>query len=194
MKCLRIIAILLSLALLAACGSAPEPAPADEPQMCAQDVQECADGSFVARDPANSCEFRACPAAEQPAEPAAEPVTDAPAAPANESDEIYLGNIPDLLQSLDILDAIIVQYESACGPEIDCDKSDISKEYAAEDITALDGIISVLSWYDEYYRTNPSSTLSFSNGQATRAQEADIVNGALADAKYVRDMLMTLVA
>merc|ERR1719213_1010739 len=33
----------------------------DEDIMCAQDIQECSDGSFVSRDPANGCEFPACP-------------------------------------------------------------------------------------------------------------------------------------
>ena len=36
------------------------PPPADEPVFCAQDVQECPDGSFVARQPP-SCEFAVCP-------------------------------------------------------------------------------------------------------------------------------------
>ena len=29
--------------------------------VCAQDVQECSDGSFVSRNPNNNCEFFACP-------------------------------------------------------------------------------------------------------------------------------------
>merc|ERR1711904_454996 len=33
----------------------------DEDIMCAADVQECSDGSFVSRDPTNDCEFPACP-------------------------------------------------------------------------------------------------------------------------------------
>lgn len=36
----------------------------DEDIMCAADVQECSDGSFVSRDPANGCEFPACPSAD----------------------------------------------------------------------------------------------------------------------------------
>merc|ERR1712224_444132 len=36
----------------------------DEDIMCAADVQECSDGSFVSRDPANDCAFPACPSAE----------------------------------------------------------------------------------------------------------------------------------
>merc|ERR1711937_842195 len=36
----------------------------DEDIMCAADVQECSDGSFVSRDPTNDCEFPACPSAE----------------------------------------------------------------------------------------------------------------------------------
>lgn len=29
--------------------------------VCTQDVQQCPDGSYVGRDPANNCQFRACP-------------------------------------------------------------------------------------------------------------------------------------
>merc|ERR1711904_401699 len=37
----------------------------DEDIMCAADVQECSDGSFVSRDPTNDCAFPACPSEEQ---------------------------------------------------------------------------------------------------------------------------------
>merc|ERR1711904_551497 len=36
----------------------------DEDIMCAADVQECSDGSFVSRDPSNDCAFPACPSAD----------------------------------------------------------------------------------------------------------------------------------
>merc|ERR1712078_737685 len=36
----------------------------DEDIMCAADVQECSDGSFVSRDPTNDCAFPACPSAD----------------------------------------------------------------------------------------------------------------------------------
>ena len=55
----------LILASLAACAEpAPQPAaPVEaEPKLCPADVQECADGSFVARDPENNCQFKPCPA------------------------------------------------------------------------------------------------------------------------------------
>jgi hypothetical protein len=32
-----------------------------EQVVCTADVQECADGSFVGRDPLNNCEFKECP-------------------------------------------------------------------------------------------------------------------------------------
>jgi hypothetical protein len=31
------------------------------PVFCTADVMQCPDGSFVARDPSNGCEFRPCP-------------------------------------------------------------------------------------------------------------------------------------
>merc|ERR1719382_179969 len=31
------------------------------PMMCAQDVEECEDGSSVGRDPYNNCDFKPCP-------------------------------------------------------------------------------------------------------------------------------------
>merc|ERR1712159_580631 len=37
----------------------------DEDIMCAADVQECSNGSFVSRDPTNDCAFPACPSEEQ---------------------------------------------------------------------------------------------------------------------------------
>jgi len=33
-------------------------------QVCTQDVQQCSDGSFVSRDPANDCKFPECPTSE----------------------------------------------------------------------------------------------------------------------------------
>jgi hypothetical protein len=36
--------------------------------VCAQDVMDCPDGSFVARDPENNCEFPACPEPQEPEE------------------------------------------------------------------------------------------------------------------------------
>lgn len=35
--------------------------PSSQPQVCTTDVKACPDGSFVSRDPANSCNFRNCP-------------------------------------------------------------------------------------------------------------------------------------
>lgn len=59
----------LAFASLAACAAdAPPPKPADrmqgEPAFCPADVQECKDGSFVARDPENQCKFKPCPEAQ----------------------------------------------------------------------------------------------------------------------------------
>ncbi|PIR23288.1 MAG: hypothetical protein COV44_03665 [Deltaproteobacteria bacterium CG11_big_fil_rev_8_21_14_0_20_45_16] len=34
---------------------------AGEEIICAADVEACADGSYVARDPKNQCKFKACP-------------------------------------------------------------------------------------------------------------------------------------
>jgi len=49
----------MSSCTLMAC---PEP---EEPEVaCAADVQECADGSYASRDPANNCAFRLCPEEE----------------------------------------------------------------------------------------------------------------------------------
>lgn len=45
----------------------PDPPPPEmsaEPIVCPADVQQCPDGSFVARDPDNGCVFRPCPGAD----------------------------------------------------------------------------------------------------------------------------------
>ncbi|MBI2108547.1 hypothetical protein HYT54_05465 [Candidatus Woesearchaeota archaeon] len=40
----------------------PAVSPASRPaSVCAADVQQCNDGTYVSRDPANNCNFRACP-------------------------------------------------------------------------------------------------------------------------------------
>eukprot|EP01059_Diplonema_ambulator_P036733 TRINITY_DN92_c0_g1_i4.p1 TRINITY_DN92_c0_g1~~TRINITY_DN92_c0_g1_i4.p1 ORF type:complete len:174 (+),score=62.18 TRINITY_DN92_c0_g1_i4:66-524(+) len=40
------------------CGCGCKPV---ELQICTQDVMQCPDGTYVSRDPANNCQFRACP-------------------------------------------------------------------------------------------------------------------------------------
>merc|ERR1711937_1071813 len=45
-------------------GSVSDDESEDVDIMCAADVQECSDGSFVSRDPSNDCEFPACPSAD----------------------------------------------------------------------------------------------------------------------------------
>lgn len=35
-----------------------------KPQVCAQDVYTCPDGSYVSRDPSNDCQFDPCPRCE----------------------------------------------------------------------------------------------------------------------------------
>ena len=67
------------LLMLGACGAAPgqpgsqparalPPAPPppslpDQTVMCPADVKQCADGSFVSRNPAMDCVFNSCPGA-----------------------------------------------------------------------------------------------------------------------------------
>ncbi|MBW8327927.1 MAG: hypothetical protein K0M48_01800 [Thiobacillus sp.] len=46
-------------------GPPPPPMP-DDPIACAADVQQCPDGSYVSRNPANGCAFEACPDAGRP--------------------------------------------------------------------------------------------------------------------------------
>lgn len=47
----------------------PDPLPDEEGDVevdsCASDVKECSDGSFVSRNPDNSCEFKACPVIDE---------------------------------------------------------------------------------------------------------------------------------
>jgi len=43
-------------------GPPPPPMP-DDPIVCAADVKQCPDGSYVSRNPANGCAFDACPGA-----------------------------------------------------------------------------------------------------------------------------------
>ncbi len=73
---MRMLAAGVLLLMLAACGTLPtqpqahaKPAPAgpppppmpDEPLVCPTDVKQCPDGHHVGRNPANECEFDACP-------------------------------------------------------------------------------------------------------------------------------------
>jgi hypothetical protein len=45
---------------------APPPPPMpDDAFVCAADVSQCSDGSFVSRNPANGCEFDPCPGASK---------------------------------------------------------------------------------------------------------------------------------
>ena len=45
---------------------APPPPPLpEEGGACAADVRQCPDGSFVSRDPAQGCAFKACPGENQ---------------------------------------------------------------------------------------------------------------------------------
>lgn len=39
----------------------PPPAMQEEPGSCAADVKQCADDSFVSRNPTNNCAFNPCP-------------------------------------------------------------------------------------------------------------------------------------
>jgi hypothetical protein len=46
---------------------APPPPPMqEEAGSCAADVRQCADGSFVSRDPVNNCAFNPCPGEGKP--------------------------------------------------------------------------------------------------------------------------------
>lgn len=68
-KILSILSILALLLVLFACSSTQEqatPKPVasvntEDKVLCAQDVKECPDGSFVGRDATNSCQFSKCP-------------------------------------------------------------------------------------------------------------------------------------
>ncbi|MFP4524033.1 MAG: hypothetical protein ACLFO2_01780 [Candidatus Woesearchaeota archaeon] len=58
---------LVALSVLVAGCSQDLPPPSEEQpsaDVCAADVKECPDGSFVSRDPDNDCEFRPCPSDE----------------------------------------------------------------------------------------------------------------------------------
>lgn len=66
---------LLTVCLLAGCQISPTANNAKqlganhqvvpEATSCIMDVQACPDGSYVSRDPAKNCAFRACPAVSQ---------------------------------------------------------------------------------------------------------------------------------
>lgn len=63
----RLVLLPLAFASLAACAEQPAPPKpsdrigTDEPKLCPADVKQCKDGSFVARDPENQCQFKPCP-------------------------------------------------------------------------------------------------------------------------------------
>ncbi|MCL5059745.1 MAG: hypothetical protein M1449_04030 [Candidatus Thermoplasmatota archaeon] len=82
---MRALVAAMLLASLAACGSggvdpaaprpaagkplpfAPPPPPMpEEGIVCAADVGECPDGSFISRNPVKGCAFDACPGANTP--------------------------------------------------------------------------------------------------------------------------------
>ena len=77
-KVLVAASLLLTLAACGSTGAEPRPA-ADRPLpfapppppmqgegvACAADVKQCADGSYVSRNPANGCAFDACPGARK---------------------------------------------------------------------------------------------------------------------------------
>jgi hypothetical protein len=76
---IRALAATALLLTLAACGTTPPagtgksapvgpppPPLPDDPVVCATDVRQCADGSFVSRNPDNGCAFDACPDASKP--------------------------------------------------------------------------------------------------------------------------------
>jgi hypothetical protein len=48
--------------------ASPTTSPTQSPtgKVCATDVKQCADGSFVSRDPTNDCQFKACPPTVSP--------------------------------------------------------------------------------------------------------------------------------
>ena len=74
---IRALAAAALLLMLAACGTFPaqsaagKPAPAapppppmsDDPIVCAADVKQCPDSTYVSRNPANGCAFDLCPGA-----------------------------------------------------------------------------------------------------------------------------------
>ena len=44
----------------------PPPLLADDPIVCTADVKQCADGSYVSRNPNKGCAFARCPGETQP--------------------------------------------------------------------------------------------------------------------------------
>ena len=60
-KLFAILVVALMLASMAPLAIAEENGSDDEAKMCAADVKECPDGSFVPRDPEDDCEFKPCP-------------------------------------------------------------------------------------------------------------------------------------
>jgi len=72
---IRALAAAALLLMLAACGTSPsvagKPSPAapppppmsDDPIVCAADVKQCPDSTYVSRNPANGCAFDLCPGA-----------------------------------------------------------------------------------------------------------------------------------
>ena len=71
MKAIILSAIVACSLVLSSCGSEPSVTPADKGQTgavptttigaCTEELQRCADGTAVGRNPANSCAFDACP-------------------------------------------------------------------------------------------------------------------------------------
>jgi hypothetical protein len=61
-KILGIFTIFAIMLIFFGCSSNEETTKTAAPDkaVCAQDVKECADGSYVSRDPANGCEFKSC--------------------------------------------------------------------------------------------------------------------------------------
>lgn len=58
----KFLALLIFGGLISAMGKAPKKEKSeDEIKFCTMDVKQCADGSFVSRDPENNCEFKKCP-------------------------------------------------------------------------------------------------------------------------------------
>ena len=59
------------LVMLGACGTGgadttvqpPPPPMSDDPIVCAADVKQCPDSTYVSRNPANGCAFDLCPGA-----------------------------------------------------------------------------------------------------------------------------------
>jgi len=53
--------LFFSSILVAMSFGSREERPDEEIVICAMDVKECSDGSFVSRDPKNDCQFFDCP-------------------------------------------------------------------------------------------------------------------------------------